>query len=77
MHRTRYFTTARNTGYNPGHQSPEQNYHMEDGIWWEPDASHAELVISLLGDGPRGAKVTTSLAKGAVENLKDAAELFE
>ena len=45
----------------------------EDGIWWEPDARHAELVIALLGDGPRGAKVTTPPAKGAVENLKDAA----
>ena len=28
----------------------------EDGIWWEQDARHAELVISLLGDGPGGAK---------------------
>ena len=37
---------------------------------------HAELVIALLGDGPRGAKVTTPLAKGAVENLKDAAEFL-
>ena len=36
---------------------------------------HAELVISVLGDGPRGAKVTTPLAKGAVEDLKDAAKL--
>ena len=45
----------------------------EDGIWWEPDAGHAELVISLLGDSPRGAKVTTPLARGAVEKLKDAA----
>ena len=45
-------------------------------IWWEPDARHAELVISLLGDSPRGAKVTTPLAKGAVENLKDAAEFL-
>ena len=48
----------------------------EDGVWWEPDARHAELVISLLGDGPRGATVTTPLAKGAVENLKDAAEFL-
>ena len=43
---------------------------------WEPDARHAELVIALLGDGPRGAKVTTPLAKGAVENLKDTAEFL-
>ena len=48
----------------------------EDGIWWQPDARHAELAIALLGDGPRGAKVTTPLAKGAVENLKDAAEFL-
>ena len=41
----------------------------EDGTWWEPDARHAELVISLLGDGPRGAKATTALAKGAVDLL--------
>ena len=34
---------------------------------------HAELVIDLLGDGPRGAKVKTPLAKGSVEDLKDAA----
>jgi hypothetical protein len=45
----------------------------ENGIWWEPDARHAELVIDLLGDGPRGAKVKTPLAKGSVEDLKDAA----
>ena len=44
----------------------------EDGIWWEPDARHAELVIDLLGDGPRGAKVKTPLAKGSVEDLKNA-----
>ena len=43
---------------------------------WEPDARHAELVIALLGDGPRGAKVTTPLAKGAVENLKDTTEFL-
>ena len=48
----------------------------EDGIWWEPDARHAELVVALLGDGPRGAKVTTPLAKGAVESLKDTAEFL-
>ena len=48
----------------------------EDGIWWEPDARHAELVIALLGDGPRGAKVTTPPAKGAVENLKDFSEFL-
>ena len=48
----------------------------EDGIRWEPDARHAELVIALLGDGPRGRSVTTPLAKGAVENLKDAAEFL-
>ena len=48
----------------------------EGDIWWETDARHAELVIALLGDGPRGAKVTTPLAKGAVENLKDAAEFL-
>ena len=45
----------------------------EDGVCWEPDARHAELVIALLGDGPRGAKVTTPLAKWAMDNLKDAA----
>ena len=39
----------------------------------KPDARHAELVIDLLGDGPRGAKVKTPLAKGSVEDLKDAA----
>ena len=44
----------------------------ENGIWWEPDARHAELVIDLLGDGPRGAKVKTPLAKGSVEDLKNA-----
>ena len=48
----------------------------EDGIWWEPDARHAELVIALLGDGPRGAKVTTPLAKRAVESLKDATKFL-
>ena len=32
MHWARYFRTARNTGYNPGHQSPEQDHHME-GRW--------------------------------------------
>ena len=52
------------------------NTWKEDGIWWEPDARHAELVSALLGDGPRGAKVTRPLAKGAVENLKDAAEFL-
>ena len=46
----------------------------EDGISWEPDARHAELVISLLGDGPGGTKFTKPLAKGAAENLKDVAE---
>ena len=29
MHWARYFGTARDTRDNPGHQSPEQNYHME------------------------------------------------
>ena len=38
----------------------------------KPDARHAELVIDLLGDGPRGAKVKTPLAKGSVEDLKNA-----
>ena len=32
MHWARYFRTARNTEHNPGHQSPEQNHHLE-GRW--------------------------------------------
>lgn len=46
----------------------------ETGIWWEPDARHAELVTQLLGNGPAG-RVTTPIAKGTPENKEESKPL--
>ena len=40
-----------------------------EGIWWEPDPRHAELIIKWLGTGQPG-KVKTPLAKPSQEELQ-------
>ena len=40
-----------------------------EGIWWEPDTRHAELIIKWLGTGQPG-KVKTPLAKPSQEELQ-------
>ena len=47
----------------------------DEGIWWEPDSRHADLVVEILEtkigkDGRQGSKVKTPIAKPTAEDME-------
>ena len=47
----------------------------DEGIWWEPDSRHADLVVEILeskmgSEGRQGSKVKTPIAKPTADDLE-------
>ena len=47
----------------------------DEGIWWEPDSPHADLVVEILeskigSKGRQGSKVKTPIAKPTINDME-------